>query len=629
MSRPRRPAPDTTAASGMSTAGTVGRPEGGAGGPYPSAVPTAPPLAPASEPAAAPAPTQPGPEPMTLFVAGAAFALLALVVPTLNSPFWVARAAVLVVAAGLGLPRLLWLLRTSAVAPAAAACALLGVAALSTALADQPLLAVFGQYNLGTGLLHVAGLTGLWALGTALSPAGRRMVTAAIAAGVVLNLAIVVLGTVVDLSFARLSAPGQRSVGLLGNSVHVSALGAGATAWAASRLARGRWSWWPMAAAGVFAVQSSGGRSGLLALAAVVAALLALRHWRAAGLVAVALVVGIALASTLLGPGRTGTGRLTRDISSATGDGPGARGYGARLAVWATATDDIASSPLIGIGPGQFREASTPDRTLDEVLHNGADKYFGDAHNLIVEYTTTTGLLGVSALVALLALSIRRARGPLRWFAVAMLPTYLLQPQNSSTVPVIVLALAVAGPVVATGPPRLARWTVAAAVPVVLLAGRIVYADALLATARLDGDTAVAERAARLLPWSSYAATVAAATHDYFARGVGQPERIEVTDRWRVEAIARDVSNPRSHVNYGNDLFTDRRLDEAHAAFARAVELDPHSVLGLIGLGKVAGARGDWDRAVVHLEAALERRPSSRLAETLLATARRRLSASS
>src|SRR4051812_3250498 len=93
-----------------------------------------------------------------LAAASTAFLLPLLYLPSASAEAWTGRAALLLVVAALGLPRLVPLLRSDARSATLAALAFLLVAALATALSAHPMLSLFGLYNWGTGLLFVAVL---------------------------------------------------------------------------------------------------------------------------------------------------------------------------------------------------------------------------------------------------------------------------------------------------------------------------------------------------------------------------------------------------------------------------------------------------------------------------------------
>src|SRR3954451_7134066 len=104
--------------------------------------------------------------------AATAFLLPVVFSTSLSAAAWAPRAGLLLVVAAFGLPRLVALVRSEARPPALAAAAFLVVAALATALAPQPTLALFGLYNWGTGLLFVGALVAAWALGASVDAPG-------------------------------------------------------------------------------------------------------------------------------------------------------------------------------------------------------------------------------------------------------------------------------------------------------------------------------------------------------------------------------------------------------------------------------------------------------------------------
>lgn len=554
-----------------------------------------------------------------------ALAIGTLVVPTLSATVWVPKAAVLLTAAAVGLPLLAVGIRDRR-RPAMAAGAFVAVTALSTALSRQPDLSLVGQYGVGTGWLYVASLVGIWAVGTCLTDRGRHDLRRALVAVVVANLAVAALAQFVDLSFARLPQPGIRPAGLVGNPIHLAALGAGAIGLAAAAVRNGHWVYLALAVAGGFVTQLSGSRSGVVGAIGALVAVAVARRWRAAaGLVAV-VVVGALASGFVFGLANENlASRLGRDVDRAITGAAAHPGYGARLDAWASARHSIADRPLLGVGPGLFRDAVSPHRTDREARYGGGDRYYYDAHNIVVEYVTTTGLLGVAALLTFLVLAVRGTAGPLRWFALALLPVYLLQPQSNSTVPLALLALGAAR----TGPP-LPAWrphVALRAVPVAVatVAGLLlVYGDAKYVVARLDASRSAGRTAAALFPFWAPPATTMAEIYEFRAYGVGLEQFEDEVNLWREEAIRREPYFARMWSNAGHDYFVQPDLDRAGRAFDRALELNPKSVHALIGRGKVAGARRDWPKAIESLERALDIQPGNVIAEQLLRTARAR-----
>lgn len=61
------------------------------------------------------------------------------------------------------------------------------------------------------------------------------------------------------------------------------------------------------------------------------------------------------------------------------------------------------------------------------------------------------------------------------------------------------------------------------------------------------------------------------------------------------------LDSPLRHVSNGNKLLAAQKYDAAHYEFSRAKELDPKSVAAHIGLGLVAGHRGDYTEGFKNL----------------------------
>src|SRR5439155_4183415 len=93
----------------------------------------------------------------------------------------------------------------------------------------------------GTGLLFVLALVGCWAIGSGAGDDGRRWIATALLAGALVNAGIAVLQSLVDLSTYHLELVDARPPGLLGNSVFLGALAAGAVWLTVLRPLRG----WP------------------------------------------------------------------------------------------------------------------------------------------------------------------------------------------------------------------------------------------------------------------------------------------------------------------------------------------------------------------------------------------------
>ncbi|MBK5287977.1 MAG: O-antigen ligase family protein, partial [Acidimicrobiia bacterium] len=184
------------------------------------------------------------------------------------------------------------------------------------------------------------------------------------------------------------------------------------------------------------AVQFSGGRIGVALLVLVLVIVAFRAGLRAAIPVAVAIVLGLGIAAVALPADGSGATDRVNSASSSSISG--------RIDRWAMAVDAVADRPIVGIGPGLYRRATSPYDTVAAASAFGSDRLNRDAHNVFVEYLVTTGMVGLLALVVWLALASRRARGPLAAFALGGSLSLLLQPLWIGLTPVLALALGAA-----------------------------------------------------------------------------------------------------------------------------------------------------------------------------------------
>ena len=68
--------------------------------------------------------------------------------------------------------------------------------------------------------------------------------------------------------------------------------------------------------------------------------------------------------------------------------------------------------------------------------------------------------------------------------------------------------------------------------------------------------------------------------------------------------IRQGLDTPSHHVDNGNLFMNSGKLDAATSEFNRAIELDPEYAPAYVGLGLVAGRRGDPDKAAQIMEKA-------------------------
>ncbi|MBI1843637.1 MAG: O-antigen ligase family protein [Actinobacteria bacterium] len=572
-----------------------------------------------------------------IVTASIVFLVLVAFLPDTNSVFWPPKAALLLLLIPLGLPRLVWLARSSAPAgraaraPARAALAFLTVAGLSTLFADNHTTAVFGLYLWGNGLLFVAALVSAWAIGASLNDGDRRLVTRTILAGLAVNVAIALLQMVTDLSAIDLTRFDGRSPGIQGNPVHLGALVAAGIVLALPWQGRRLLPWLGLIYAMAAAVEVSGSRSAIVAMVvAVGAAALAGGTGRNAAdpsrrrlglrrglMVVLAIVMGLTAGAGL---SKWGGGESVSQRVTAT-DGGG--GVTPRVSMWWASRHAVADHPILGSGPGTYREATSRYRTIRVARAFGADLYFTDAHNLIVEYATTTGLVGLAALLAWLSWAWHRSTGPLRLFALGLFIAGLVEPQSPGTTPMLFLALGMAltpcvsgEPTDATLPPsdpaperrtpRFVRATSAVlAVPAITAGAIFINGEYHFEKASHGLSRSDAEEAMNTLPAWSYPATVRAIVESIRGHAEGGATKQATAERWFREAVRRDPTDPALWLQLGDFLVERKEYDGAGGAYLTALKYNPVSTKAPIHLAELANGAGDTYSAVKWLEQAL------------------------
>jgi hypothetical protein len=382
----------------------------------------------------------------------------------------------------------------------------------------------------------------------------------------------------------------------MGNPVHMAALCVAGLALVgyragAARDRRGRLAWLAAAAAVGGALQLSGGRTGL-ALGAGLVGWLAHRFGARCALgLLVAVVAGALLAGVVAGAGTvSASSRAARDQAG---------GVTGRLDRWALAVPALEERPLLGFGPGQFRRATAAHTTAAAARAFGPDTLSEDAHDVVVEYATTTGILGVVALGVWLAYAGRRARGALAAFAVLGGCSLLVQPQSVALTPVLLLALGAAAP-----QPTLRRLPGARAIAV---GTAVIGAAAGLLLLRGDGllhratdglRTADARAASAALPaWSVGPATEARAAAYEGLTTHSDRAGSAVLAAARA-AVDRDRSDPRRWNELGGYELRWGSRAAGRRAFVAASRANPWSVRALRARARLA--REDGDEAAVR-----------------------------
>lgn len=484
----------------------------------------------------------------------------------------------------------------------------LAVAVLSTVLSDVPVLSVFGSYMWGNGLLFVAALLGFWALGRTLGARARELLVLVLLAGALVNAGWAWLQMIVGLGQPALRPFLGRAMGLMGNPVQLGALCAAAM-WLAVGKSRDRLV--PsLVALGVLAgaVQLSGSRVALVAGIAAVLYAAVRAGMRRGGLLAGAVVVGVLLSMLVPSPGGSSTQRVTGATSS---------GLGPRVALWRSAADGLVDRPLVGYGPGRFYVGATPRTNLATARYTGGDTLYADAHNFVVEYATTTGVLGLIALGGFLIVAGRRARGPLVGFVIVAAITMLLQPQYVGFTPLVLLALGASGPRLQpfgasrdgvnrarTGRAMFVVLCCATAPVGAVAAFRAVSGDASFKQGVTKRSIDAVDRAdVRFPPWPDVPAQRGSiyATRQFVT---GDRSLIAKAIASARDAVRRDPLDPQWTFQLGNLEEASRHYPSAARLYDRALELNPWSINALSGAYRVA-VRTERDAEAVKLRSRL------------------------
>jgi hypothetical protein len=379
-------------------------------------------------------------------------------------------------------------------------------------------------------------------------------------------------------------------MGLMGNPVFLGALSAGAIAVVARRVGRsGPWLRW-IAVVGLLAgaAQLSGSRSAVgLAAVAVLAALRGAGPRRGAALVAAVAVAFLLAPAWAGGSTVTGSSRTLGTDSTAQ--------FGTRIGFWRIGAEATIERPILGWGPGRFEAATGPRYTA--AISEGGVNVFKDAHNWVVEYGVTTGLVGLALLLAWLALAGRAAKGPLAGFAVVAGVFMLVEPLSVALAPLALLALGVASDPVPERVPPTRAWRVATALGLAAgfaAAGVFLAGEAFLRQGQLDTSPASIQRASRLLPpWADVSRLGArtesfAGLHDEVHRRralalAAQATRREPSDAWAWAYLGR------LELLWGNEADATRAIDQSLRA-------NPWVADGLVSSAALGRRTGDQVR---------------------------------
>jgi len=562
-------------------------------------------------------------------VAVGAFLLTVADLPKIQYSDWAPEAGVALIVGVAGLPLLVARAigrggsrrATSEIWAARLAIGFVAAGVVSAAFAASPTLAAFGLYQHGTGWIFMALLAGWWALGTGFGPSDRHLLETALVAGAVVNASLAVLQQLFGLTALGLEGLSGQPDGFLGNPVFLGGLLTASLVLLAPRFAADPRRWWlPVTVVGL-GLGVDGERLPAL-LAVVVVAWLVVAAWSArrreagpdhqgwrrtlefAGLIVATLLVGSGLAKI-----RGGIGVVSHTASSSSSET-----FGQRFHAWSAAVHAFAAHPILGSGPGQFRAATSAYFSAADIRADGAVLgTFPDAHNFIVEYATTTGIIGLGLLVAWLVFSVRGRSGPLLGFAAVIGAMELAEPLNVVITPLAFIALGGAALQLGSNaaeqraeadrsapatPQGLPRWAEPAGVVLAVLAAigalLLVIGDISYESARADAvnneyssSLSSASTANSLMgEWPDPATELGAA---YFALTNNSPSADLTTAlHWAKVATGRDPTNAQLWTTIGQYQGTAGNLDAARASALKALEYQPTYPPALNVLGIVA-----------------------------------------
>jgi hypothetical protein len=492
--------------------------------------------------------------------------------------------------------------------------------AVSTVLSVAPVLSTVGEYTIGTGLLFMAAVAGWWALGTGLSSRGRRLLENALLAGAAANAILAILQQLFGLGSIGLEGNNGQPDGFLGNPVHLGALLAGSLVLLAPRFRVQPRRWWPVVALIGTGVGVDGERFPALLTVVVVGwvAISARRQYRRdptggtddwhRALVFGGVAIGTVLLGSLLAVFRGGLGVIRNTARSTSGET-----FGERLHAWGDAVHAIGVHPFLGSGPGLFAAAISPFYTLSEVRIDSSDlPRFHNAHNFVVEYATTTGIIGLVLLLAWLAFAARGRYGPLVGFAAVIGAVELVEPINIVNTPLAFVALGAAlfggRPSLSeragaaegadrgrTGRAAFPRWvgptglvlSLLAVIPAtVLVIGDITLERGMVQHSRGDNTVALASASTAntlLAPWPDPAILVEE-IHGTLAAS-GGPGQLEQTEHWARVALGRNPTDGALWSTLAQFQSVSGNQRGARQSALEAVKLDPWYAPALDVLG--------------------------------------------
>jgi tetratricopeptide (TPR) repeat protein len=271
-----------------------------------------------------------------------------------------------------------------------------------------------------------------------------------------------------------------------------------------------------------------------------------------------------------------------------------AGGLDARAETWRTGFAAAFDRPLTGYGPSRYGAATGPRRTLRLARLVKPDGLYNDAHNLLVEYAATTGLVGLGLFAAWAALASRAMRPlPRTEFLVpaALLAVFhMVEPLNVVVTPLMAFLAGAAVRQPREGEPPDDERSLGRGAPigvalgviaVAALGARTLVGDIALRTASLDYNESAAEQAETLLwPWAG-GYVIEARIHIFTSKEQRNPAALQGALRAARAAAAHESDDPRRFTELAGVYYRLERFREAAAATANALAINPWSAVAL------------------------------------------------
>lgn len=294
------------------------------------------------------------------------------------------------------------------------------VAAISAAFGLDPRIAIFGDFEQGTGLIAIIACAIVLVLVTQLvrSEARLREMTTAVVLTATGVAAIGILQQVllVDLTGVyggnnAIEWMVRRGFGTIGNpdtyAAYLVLPGILALGRLASAVTSKERALWGGSAAAILASlvlsQTRGPLVGLLAGGVVLAALRFASAKRREGAKRPArpaasrpLLIGVTAGAVAIGLAAAAASAQFAQLWSRLANPAELASLGGRLPLWRSALEIAAKHPVLGVGPDTFRLAWYPTRTIAN-LKDGAGLVITDPHNVVLHLAATIGVLGLIA----------------------------------------------------------------------------------------------------------------------------------------------------------------------------------------------------------------------------------------